>query len=157
MKKLILCLIFLFPLNVFAESTVFKGKVVGVTDGDTLSVFDGQTEKKVRLLGIDCPEKKQAFGQAAKQYASDLAYGQEVTVNISGHDRYERSLGTVSLPSGKVLNDELLKAGMCWNYVQYSKSVAYQRMEAKAREKKIGLWAESNPTPPWLFRKDKGR
>ena len=86
-KKLILCLLFLFPLNGFAESLVFKGKVVGVTDGDTLNVFDGQTEKKVRLLGIDCPEKKQAFGQAAKQYASDLAYGQEVTVNISGHDR----------------------------------------------------------------------
>ena len=130
----------------------FEAKVVGVSDGDTITVLDGRTRVKVRLNGIDCPEKRQAFGARAKQLTSELAFGKTVTVKPSGKDRYGRVLGEVVLPGGRVLNEELVAAGMAWHYTRYSKDDALARLERQAREARVGVWSEARPVAPWEFR-----
>ena len=145
-------------LQVFCEASEersFSGKIVGVSDGDTLKVMNEGRAEKVRLLGIDCPEKAQAYGKKAKQFASDLAFGKVVTVKFSNRDLYGRILGEVWLENGRSLNQELLKAGLAWWYRRYSKDKALEKMETEARKAKKGLWADPNPIPPWEWRKSK--
>ena len=138
------------------ELTVFEGKVIGIKDGDTFEVlYDGQPEK-VRLAEIDCPEKSQAFGKNARQYASDLCFGKMVTVVSSGkRDRYGRVVGLITTFDGLNVNEELIKAGLAWHYKQYSKNENIGVLEQEAREKKIGLWADKNPKAPWEWRKER--
>jgi endonuclease YncB( thermonuclease family) len=131
----------------------FVGKVVGVADGDTISVLDGTVQVKVRLNGIDCPERSQPFGSRAKQFTSNLAFGKTVTVKPFGKDRYGRTLGDVVLPDGRVLNQELVGAGMAWHYTRYSKDETLARLERRAREAGLGVWSEARPVAPWDFRK----
>ena len=96
------------------------GKVVSVLDGDTIEVLNGHHAKRIRLSGIDCPEKGQAYGKKAKQAASALAFGKEVTIQTHGHDKYKRILGDVILPDGTNVNQELVKQGWCWWYRKYA-------------------------------------
>lgn len=131
----------------------FDARVVGVSDGDTITVLEGTTQVKVRLNGIDCPERRQAFGARAKQLTSELAFGKTVTVRPFGKDRYGRVLGDVILPDGRVLNQELVAAGMAWHYTQYSKDETLARLERQAREGRVGLWSEARPVAPWELRK----
>lgn len=120
----------------------FAGKVVAVKDGDTIEVLrDGTNAVRVRLSGIDAPEKSQAFRQREKQYASDLTFGKTVTVRESGTDRYGRMLGEIILEDGRSLNRELVKARMAWWYRQYAqKDTALEALEKEAREAKAELW-----------------
>ncbi|MFX0200221.1 MAG: thermonuclease family protein [Candidatus Hodarchaeota archaeon] len=111
---------------------------------------------KVRLHGIDCPEKKQAFGTNAKQFTSDMAFGKEVTVRIQTTDRYGRAVGVVVLPDGKNLNWELVGAGLAWWYRKYSPDDrTLERLETEARAAKRGLWVDESPIPPWEWRRGK--
>lgn len=134
----------------------FAGKVVAVKDGDTIKVLrDGTNAVTVRLVGIDAPEKTQAFGTRAKQYASDLAFGKTVTVREAGADRYRRTLGEVILEDGRSLNQELVRAGLAWWYRQYApKDKTLEHLEAEARKAKAGLWIDADPVPPWEYRKE---
>ena len=144
----------LLAVPVFAGE--FTGKVVGVLDGDTFDVFHNGRAERIRLNGIDCPEKGQAFGQKAKQIASDLVFGKEVTVQPHGHDKYERTIGEVLLPDGTNVNQELVKEGWCWWYRKYAQGdTVLEGLERKARESKKGLWADPQPVPPWEWRKRK--
>jgi endonuclease YncB( thermonuclease family) len=95
------------------NSTDFHAPRKPVLDGDTLEVLHNQHPERIRLSGIDCPEKGQAYGQKAKQAASALAFGKHVTVQTHGHDKYKRFLGDVILPDGTNLNQELAKQGWC--------------------------------------------
>lgn len=132
----------------------FSGQVVGVVDGDSLRVMHNERAEQVRLKGIDCPERGQAFGQRAKQATSDLAFGQKVRVQSTGKDRYGRTLGTVGLPDGKNLNYELVRQGWCWWYRKYAPSdTELEALEQAARKARIGLWVDPAPIPPWEFRK----
>ena len=126
----------------------FQGKVVGISDGDTITVLDGTTRVKVRLNGIDCPERAQAFGARARQLTSELAFGRPVTVRPFGKDRYGRVLGDVVLPGGRVLNEELVAAGMAWHYTRYSKDATLAGLERRAREAGLGVWSEGRPMAP---------
>ncbi|MBK8277067.1 MAG: thermonuclease family protein [Nitrospira sp.] len=148
----ILTLAFLLIANTaFAN---FSGPVVSVLDGDTLEVLHNQHPERIRLSGIDCPEKKQAFGQRAKQAASALAFGKEVTVQTHGHDKYRRTIGEVTLPDGMNLNQELVKQGWCWWYRKYApRDTVLEQLETDAREGRKGLWADPQPVPPWEWRK----
>jgi len=130
----------------------FDARVFGVSDGDTITVLQGTTQVKVRLNGIDCPEKRQAFGARAKQFTSELAFGKTVTVRPAGKDRYGRVLGDVILPDGRVLNQELVAAGMAWYYTRYSKDKSLARLERRAREARVGLWSDARTVAPWEFR-----
>jgi micrococcal nuclease len=140
-----------FPLLVDAEQ--FTGKVVGLSDGDTLSVLREGKAVKVRLHGVDTPEKAQAFGTQARKLTGDLAFQQVVTVVIHDTDRYGRFVGEVLLPDGRSLNQELVKAGMAWWYRQYEPNdTILAQLEAEARAAKRGLWADVHPVPPWEWR-----
>jgi len=128
---------------------------VGATDGDTLTLRTENETLKVRLSGIDTLERGQPFGTKAKQALSNMVFGQAVTIESSGKDRYGRTLGTVFSQSKGNVNAELIRMGMAWHYRQYSKSTALQGFEDYARENGIGLWADPNPIPPWEWRRGK--
>lgn len=131
----------------------FTAKVIGVSDGDTITVLHDTKPEKIRLAEIDCPEKTQAFGAAAKHRTSELAFGKIVTVDVIGHDRYKRSIAQVELPDGRNLNRELVDQGLAWCYRKYSNNPDLISLEAKARDSRRGLWSAPNPVPPWTFRK----
>ena len=134
----------------------YSGRVVGIIDGDTLETLNGHHADRIRLSGIDCPEKSQAIGQRAKQAAAVLAFGKQVTVQIHGYDKHKRTLGDVLLPDGMNLNQELVKQGWCWWYRKYAPGdTVLEKLEKEAREARIGLWAEPHPSPPWEWRKRK--
>ena len=111
-RTLLPALLGFLVLPAFVLAADFTGRVVGISDGDTISVMHGTRAEKVRLNGIDCPEKRQAFGQRAKQFTAKLAFGKDVTVTTFGHDKYGRTIGDVLLPDGRTLNHELMKAGL---------------------------------------------
>ncbi len=96
------------------ETRKFSGKVVGITDGDTIRVMHNGRAERIRLWGIDCPESRQPFGTRARQFTSDLAFGKVVTVLVRDVDRYGRTVGEVLLPNGRSLNHELVMAGLAW-------------------------------------------
>ena len=134
----------------------FSGPVVGVLDGDTIEVLNGHHTERIRLSGIDCPEKGQAYGQNAKQAASALVFGKEVTIQMHGYDKYKRTLADVLLPDGTNVNHELVKAGWCWWYRKYAPGdTELERLEVEARDAKKGLWADPAPIPPWEVRHPK--
>jgi micrococcal nuclease len=131
----------------------FSGKVVGVTDGDTIKVLCDGREVTIRLNAIDCPESSQAFGQHAKEFTSDQCYMSQVPVRVFDTDKYGRLVGDVILPSGLVLNQTLIMAGMAWHYVEYSKDEFLAELERRARGSRVGLWADASPVPPWEYRR----
>jgi endonuclease YncB( thermonuclease family) len=156
MKKYLFLLIFLL-FCVGLEAQKLSGKVVGVNDGDTFEMLVGNRKLKVRLEGIDCPEKGQAFGNAAKTYTSNLVFGQYVSVYVKSYDRYKRAIAIVYLPGGGTLNEALLSSGMAWHFKKYNNDKSWARLENQARKSRIGLWSDSNPIPPWEFRKSRRR
>jgi len=126
----------------------YTGKVVGITDGDTLKVMHAGEPQRVRLWGIDCAESRQAFGTRAKQFTSQLAFGRQVKVVARDIDRYDRTVGEVILPDGRSLNHELVRAGLAWWYRQYAANDrTLENLEREARAAKRGLWVEADPTP----------
>ena len=141
------------PFLAFAE---FTGRVVGVSDGDTITVLHNGKGERVRLHGIDCPEKGQAFGTVAKRFTSTLVYRKDVTVTVYGQDKRGRTIGEVTLLHGSVLNHELVKAGLAWWFRLYAPvDPVLEGLEKEAREAKRGLWVDPNPVPPWEWRNKK--
>ena len=133
----------------------FTGSVVSVLDGDTIEVLHDQHPERVRLYGIDCPEKGQAYGNKAKQATSALVFGKDVSLQTHGKDRYGRTIADVFLPDGTHVNHELVKAGWCWWYRKYApKDIELKTLEEQARQSKKGLWGEHAPVPPWEWRRD---
>jgi micrococcal nuclease len=146
----------LLSTSVTASESIFHGPVVSVLDGDTIEVLHNQRPERIRLSGIDCPEKGQAYGKKAKQAASELAFGKEVTLQTHGKDKYERTLADVLLPDGTNVSHTLVKEGWCWWYRKYAPGDAVlEELEKAAREAKKGLWADPQPVPPWEWRKRK--
>ena len=146
-----------------AWADILTGRVVGVTDGDTITVLDGSnTQHKIRLGGIDAPEKKQAFGNVSKKSLSDLVYDKRVDVDWYKHDRYGRIVGKVMV-DGVDANLEQIKRGMAWYYKKYKGELvledrlSYLHAEKNAEAKKLGLWFDDKPIPPWEYRKQKSQ
>ena len=130
-----------------------RGKVVSIADGDTITVLDAEkVQHKIRLQGIDAPEKKQAFGAKSKERMSEKVGGEEVVVQWKEKDRYGRILGEVMLDK-RHINLEMVQDGLAWHYTNYSKSKELAKAEAEARMGKKGLWVDKEPVPPWEFRK----
>ena len=136
-----------------------QGRVVGIADGDTVTVLDATNKQwKIRLKGIDAPEKKQAFGNKSKQHLSDLVFNKQVTVEYSKKDKYGRTLGKI-IVDGFDANLEQVRAGMAWHYKKYQNEQTmedrfiYTDAEILARTEKRGLWVDKEPIAPWEFRK----
>ena len=153
----IFTLLFTFALILpsVALSKDLRGKVVSVSDGDTITILDSSQRKhKIRLYGIDSPEGRQAFGNKAKKVTSAFTYGKIVDVNVLDRDRYGREVGLV-YANGINVNGELVKKGYAWVYTKYCKIrtcdtwVGYQKSAIKS---KLGLWADPHAKPPWEYR-----
>jgi micrococcal nuclease len=143
-----------FACPALAETVTFQAKVIGVCDGDTITILHDRSPEKLRLASIDCPEKKQPFGKQARQFTSDQVFGQPVTIEATGHDRYRRTIATVRTADGRVLNDELVKAGLAWWFRQYAPDDTHlAALEQQARDQHLGLWSAPNPIAPWDWRK----
>lgn len=132
----------------------FTGSVVGIVDGDTIDVMHNGKAVRVRLWGIDTPERNQAFGARAKTFTSDNCFRKEVTVRVKDLDRHKRLVGEVALPDGIILNQELVRAGMAWWYKKYApRDTLLRTLQEEAQQKKAGLWQDASPVPPWEFRR----
>jgi micrococcal nuclease len=140
-------------LGCAVEAREFQGRVVGITEGDTLRVLHAGRAQVIRLHGIYAPEKGQAFGERAKQFTSSLAFGRTVVVRVRGRDRYWRTTGDVVLPDGHNLNEVLVRAGYAWWFRRYSADDRLATLEAQARSGYRGLWADLDPVPPWEWRR----
>lgn len=135
------------------EQKYIDGKVIKIADGDTFTMlFDNGFEVRVRLNGIDSPEKKQAFSKRAKQALSDMIFSKNVRVYYSSKDRYGRVLGEVVVDSLNV-NQEMVKQGMAWHFKRYSDDEILAQLEMEARKNRVGLWVDANAVAPWEFRR----
>jgi len=151
----------LFVLVGACRAETLLGRVVKIADGDTLTIFDDQSvQHKVRLSGIDAPEKAQAFGNVSRQHLAKLTFGKQVTVETFKKDRYKRNVGKV-LVEGKDANLAQIEAGLAWHYREYAREQApkdresYAATEASARIAQRGLWGDAQPIPPWAYRKSR--
>jgi micrococcal nuclease len=149
--------VFLFLLlvtqSVFAKGVPFTGEVIAVTDGDTIKVLHDGASETIRLSGIDCPEKRQAFGNSARKITAELCFARQVTVLPATHDRYGRTVARVVLPDGSDLSRELVRQGYAWWYRKYAPDDdTLRQLELSARDRQTGLWSDPFPVAPWDFR-----
>ena len=135
------------------NSTSNTGKVISILDGDTYDILvEGNKTIRVRMEGIDAPEKGMPFYKAAKKHLSNLCFGKLVTLRKTGTDNHGRTLAFSYLDDRTELSHEMLKAGLAWHFKKYNSDVVLAQLETEARNSKIGLWAVNNPMPPWKNR-----
>lgn len=142
----------------FAAADTLEGKIVGVSDGDTVTLLTSERRQvKIRIEGIDAPEKSQAFGQAAKKAMSDCAFGKQADVEWKKLDLYGRTIGKLTV-DGIDCGLRQIELGFAWHYKAYEREQtladrkAYAEAEGTARAARKGLWIDAQPTPPWEFR-----
>ncbi len=139
-------------LSLAGERATIEGRVVGLHDGDTITILTlEKTQMKIRLEGIDAPELKQPFGQRSKAELSEIVFGKDVSVSSHGTDRYKRTIGRIACGEFDV-NLEMVKRGMAWRYDKYSQETALIEAQAQAKAKGVGLWNDKDPVPPWEWR-----
>jgi len=136
MRILLIAVFLAFHSVVFA----FTGLVVKITDGDTIQVLHDGKPERIRLVGIDCPERGEPYSEQATQLTSDLAANQTVTIRPETTDRYGRTVAAVILPDGRDLSQELLRAGMAIWYQKYSTDTELRDIEAAAKARHLGIW-----------------
>lgn len=153
-RKILFLLLLLSSYLSFSQTIL--GKVVSITDGDTFKLLTQDSlQIKVRLANIDCPENKQAFSTKAKEFTSKAIFGKNVTLIVLKKDRYGRTIANVIYNNSLNLSQELLKNGLAWHYIDYSKDPLLQKLEDQAKKNKLGLWQDKNPTAPWEWRSNK--
>jgi endonuclease YncB( thermonuclease family) len=132
-----------------------QGKVVKVVDGDTFDLLGVNKTTRIRLFGIDSPERGQAFNKRAKAFTDSLVAGKQIRVVVRDKDRYGRTVGDAYLTDGTHVNAEIVRAGYAWQFRQYSSDPEIARLEQAARKNRRGLWEDEHAIPPWEFRKGK--
>lgn len=141
------------------HAQTITGKVVGVADGDTITVLQNRTQYKIRLYGIDTPERGQDFGKRAKQFTSGMVFGKQVRVVLMAMVSYDRVVGMVYI-GNTCVNQEVIRAGLAWIDQRYCKDSVCREwvgLEAQARQSRRGLWSHPDPIPPWDYRRgDRG-
>jgi micrococcal nuclease len=149
-------ILFLFNAIAFSADTgAFKGRVIGVLDGDTIEVLKDKAPVRIRLFGIDSPERDQDFGTRARQFTSNKVFRKTVEVVPVEKDQYNRLVAKVYI-DGKYLNQMIVAEGFAWWYKRCApKDVDLRKAEDEARAAKIGLWSHPRPIPPWKFRRQK--
>lgn len=140
----------------------WTGRVTGVADGDSITVvrLDGGSRERVRirLYGIDAPERDQPFGERSGRFVHDMIYGREVTIRDFGPDQYERTVGMVITSDGVNVNERVVREGLAWVYDYFCRDPVcddWRDLEERARDSGIGLWADEVPVAPWEWRRRK--
>jgi endonuclease YncB( thermonuclease family) len=151
MRQILLSVVALF-LPLFVSAETLHGRVVGVTDGDTLTLLASRTEYKIRLAEIDTPEKGQGWGARASRALASKVQHEDVVVDFTEVDNYGRLVGKVWL-GDRDINRELVRQGHAWAYRDYLRDATLLQDEAAAREEGAGLWSASGPVAPWLWRR----
>jgi len=161
MKRWMLTIAFVL-VHCGASADELRGRVVSVSDGDTITLLDAAKQQhRVRLYGIDAPERGQPFADRSRQHLSKWLHGQEVIVDWHKRDQYGRLVGVV-LAFGHDIGLEQVRAGMAWWYRDYAKEQqpesrqSYELAEQEARRMKRGLWSGPEPVPPWEWRRTRG-
>ena len=151
----------LFVAFLPAFGAELPGTVVGVHDGDTITLLDANRHQyKIRLAGIDAPELSQAFGRVSRKHLADQVAGRTVVIEWFKRDKYQRLVGKVML-NGSDINITQIEAGLAWHYKKYASEqspedrLRYARAEEQAHASRLGLWQDSHATPPWDYRKAK--
>jgi len=156
MKKLFLTLALLLIVAFTTNAQKFTVKVVGVSDGDTFTAINRDSlQMRIRIYGIDAPEKSQDFGKRAKKALSDYVFGKKVTIDVQSQDGWGRYVSYVYTPDGRDVSLMMLQDGMAWHFKKYDSTEKYSKAESDARSKKLGIWSQPNPVAPWDFRKKK--
>ncbi|EAX4621709.1 thermonuclease family protein [Salmonella enterica subsp. enterica] len=143
------------PLHINPFQNFFKGKVIRVLDGDTIEVLQENKPVRVRLANIDAPEKKQAYGRWSTNQLKSLIAAQSVTVTYTQSDRYGRIIGRVFTTNGIEANQFMVNSGAAWVYERYNTDDELPALQLEAQKMKRGLWADSQPLPPWEWRHNK--
>jgi endonuclease YncB( thermonuclease family) len=150
--KLTTTLLFLLA-TLTTQAATLQGKVVHIADGDTLTILTNANQQvKIRLAGIDTPEKAQPFGNKAKQVLAALTFQKQASIEVETKDKYGRTVGRV-IVNGIDINAELVRQGIAWVYRKYTNDQMLYALEAEAKQAKRGLWATEYPIEPWLWRK----
>lgn len=152
-KSMLWIVLLIAPFCLFAEQ--IQGNVVRVLDGDTIELLQDRTPVRIRLINIDAPEKKQPFGRWSTNQLKSLIAGKPVTVTYTQTDRYGRVLGRVVTTNGIEANRYMVQNGAAWVYDQYNTDPSLPALQREARAQKRGLWADSQPVPPWEWRHKK--
>lgn len=154
MQYILLLLLILWPI----VASAFPAKVIKISDGDTITVLtEDKRQVRVRLFGVDTPEKSQARGRQAADFTKSVSALQMVDIQEMDVDRYGRLVGKVTLADGRVLNAELVANGWAWVYRDYCKTAectAWSELEGQARAKRVGLWQDRSPQAPWEWRRE---
>lgn len=158
MPRLLLALFLTFILCSAAQADELRGRVVGITDGDTLTLLVQEHQETIRLAEIDAPEKRQPFGQRSKQALSALAFGKQARLLSSGRDRYGRIVARVYTQGedGEIdVSGEMVRQGAAWVFDRYASDEALYALQEEARAAKRGLWAlpAAEQVPPWKWRR----
>jgi micrococcal nuclease len=147
--------VFIFTLISQCNAENVTGRVIKISDGDTFTILTKSNKQiRVRLHGIDAPERGQDFSAVSKQFLSDLVFNKVVTIISKNTDRYGRIIGVVKI-NNTIVNEELLKTGLAWHYTKYDSNSRWAELEANAKMKKKGLWSMANPVAPWKYREGK--
>ena len=132
-----------------------SGKVISIIDGDTYDLLvESNGTVRIRMLGIDAPEREMPFYRASKKYLSQLCFGEKVILQVTGKDSGGRILAFTYLDDGRELGQEIIKAGYAWHFKRYNSDKILSDLEKEARLAKRGLWADKDPVPPWEYRKE---
>ena len=157
MKRFALILIFVL-ISLVCSAQRFTVKVVSISDGDTFTAINKDNlQLKIRIFGIDAPEKKQAYGNKSKEFLSSLIFGKSISIDVQSKDGYGRYLAYVYSPEGKDVSLLMIHEGMAWHFTKYDNNEVYEAAQAGAKKAKRGLWADPSPIAPWDFRSNKGR
>lgn len=150
------CFIVCFGCRTKKEYPVKEGvayKVIKIIDGDTYDILlPDTTQARIRMLGIDAPEKGQDFSKRSTQYLKSLIAGQFVTLTDISMEEYGRYLAFTHLADGREAGEEMLKAGYAWHFKKYNQDKKLAAMEDTAKANQVGLWADNYPLEPWIWR-----
>ena len=141
----------LLALIILITPDTLTGKVVRIADGDTVTILVGGDQVRIRLFGIDAPERGQDYSRRSREALAELVFEKEVRIVVRDTDRFGRTVGDIYV-GNSLVNEKMVKDGWAWNYARYSHSKHFAELEREAREANRGLWAGKAPIPPWDFR-----
>ena len=135
------------------NQNILTGKVVKIVDGDTYDILLNGNQTRIRMYGIDAPERGMDYYKISKEYLGHLCENKVIRIIKISTDKYGRIIAKSFLPDGREIGAEMIKAGLAWHFKKYSNDEDLSNFEIEAREKRMGIWSLNNPIPPWEYRR----